>query len=92
MAKPPISPRGTTDAENVERVSSAQLRPRLTEIVGRAQYRKQPTIITNYRRDVAAIVPIEMIERSLISPEQKKTVSAARPAAERKRHEGRNSG
>jgi prevent-host-death family protein len=63
----------------MRRISSTEARKDFSDIVNRAHYKEEITVITKQGRDLAAVVPMRIVETSQDSqPEKKPTRSVTR--------------
>jgi hypothetical protein len=66
------------DVQGFDRIKSGDLRKHFTEIWNKAAFRNEPTIITHYRKDVAAVIPMQMMNRLASNDNEKQQTSRQR--------------
>lgn len=72
-------------------LSAEQARNQFSDVVKRAQYAKESTVVTSYGKKVAAVIPIEdlkLLEMLLEKLEYRRDLEEARAALEEMEREG----
>jgi prevent-host-death family protein len=62
-----------------ERIPVSEAREKWREVISRAEFGQETTILTHRGKDVAAIVPVSSVNRKTFDAEKKKLSSTKRP-------------